>query len=59
MAVHCSSGGNLLELLSMLPDSPQPELGIVGWSRWKPSSQIHSSADGLITSESPADRVFK
>jgi len=26
--------GNLLELLSMLPDAPQPELGVVGWSRW-------------------------
>jgi lactoylglutathione lyase len=27
--------GNLLEFLSMLPDSPQCDLGIVGWSRWK------------------------
>jgi lactoylglutathione lyase len=27
--------GNLLEFLSMLPDAPQPELGVVGWSRWK------------------------
>jgi lactoylglutathione lyase len=27
--------GNLLELLSMLPESPQPELGVVSWSRWK------------------------
>jgi lactoylglutathione lyase len=26
--------GNLLELLSMLPDPPQPELGIVSWSQW-------------------------
>ena len=26
--------GNMLELLSMLPDPPQPELGIVSWSRW-------------------------
>jgi lactoylglutathione lyase len=26
--------GNLLEFLSMLPDSPQPELGVIGWSRW-------------------------
>jgi hypothetical protein len=32
--------GNLLELLSMLPDSPQPELGIVAWSRW---NQIRKS----------------
>ena len=30
--------GNMLELISMLPDSPQPELGIVTWSRWR---QIH------------------
>jgi lactoylglutathione lyase len=33
--------GNLLELLSMLPDSPQPDLGIVSWSHWR---QIHDSA---------------
>jgi lactoylglutathione lyase len=26
--------GNLLELLSMLPDAPRPELGIVSWTRW-------------------------
>jgi lactoylglutathione lyase len=26
--------GNMLEFLSMLPDSPQRELGIVSWSRW-------------------------
>jgi lactoylglutathione lyase len=26
--------GNLIELLSMLPHPPQPELGIVSWSRW-------------------------
>ena len=26
--------GNLLELLAMLPDAPQPEWGVVGWSRW-------------------------
>jgi lactoylglutathione lyase len=26
--------GNLLELLAMLPDSPQPALGVVSWSRW-------------------------
>jgi len=26
--------GNLLEFLAMLPDSPQPELGVVSWSRW-------------------------
>ena len=27
--------GNLLELLAMLPDTSQPELGVVGWSRWR------------------------
>jgi len=38
--------GNMLELLSMLPDSPQPELGIVSWSRW---NQIHESVQGSMT----------
>jgi lactoylglutathione lyase len=27
--------GNLLEFLAMLPDSPQPELGVIGWTDWK------------------------
>jgi lactoylglutathione lyase len=27
--------GNLLELLSMLPESPQPQLGVISWSRWR------------------------
>jgi lactoylglutathione lyase len=26
--------GNLLEYLAMLPDPPQPDLGILGWSEW-------------------------
>jgi lactoylglutathione lyase len=26
--------GNLLEYLSMLPDPPEPELGVVSWSEW-------------------------
>jgi len=26
--------GNLLELLAMLPDPPQPELGVISWSEW-------------------------
>jgi lactoylglutathione lyase len=33
--------GNLLEFLAMLPDSPQPELGVIAWSEWtrrKPSA---------------------
>jgi lactoylglutathione lyase len=25
---------NLLEFLAMLPDTPQPELGVVSWTRW-------------------------
>jgi lactoylglutathione lyase len=37
--------GNMLELLSMLSDPPQPELGIVGWSRW---NQIRESGKELI-----------
>jgi len=27
--------GNLLEYISMLPDSPRPELGLVSWSEWQ------------------------
>ena len=38
--------GNLLEFLSMLPDSPQPELGIVGWSEWKLRTVV-DRADGI------------
>jgi len=26
--------GNLLEFLTMLPEAPQPELGVVGWKAW-------------------------
>jgi lactoylglutathione lyase len=26
--------GNLLEYLCMLPDPPEPELGVIGWSEW-------------------------
>ena len=26
--------GNHLELLSMLPDDPRPELGVISWSHW-------------------------
>ena len=26
--------GNLLELLSMLPEAPRPEMGVVPWSAW-------------------------
>jgi lactoylglutathione lyase len=27
--------GNLLEFLSMLPDAPQSQLGVVAWSHWQ------------------------
>jgi lactoylglutathione lyase len=27
--------GNLLEYISMLPDAPQPELGLLSWSEWQ------------------------
>ena len=26
--------GNLLEFLAMLPDAPEPDLGVIGWSEW-------------------------
>lgn len=26
--------GNVLEFLAMLPDAPQPDLGVIGWSTW-------------------------
>jgi lactoylglutathione lyase len=31
--------GNLLEFLSMLPDAPQPELGVISWSRWRSANR--------------------
>jgi lactoylglutathione lyase len=31
--------GNLLELLSMLPEAPQPKLGVIGWSLWQQKKQ--------------------
>lgn len=31
--------GNLLEFLSILPDAPQPELGVISWSRWQQRKQ--------------------
>lgn len=31
--------GNLLEFLSMLPEAPRPELGIVSWSDWLRKSE--------------------
>ena len=37
---------NLLEFLSMLPESPRPDLGVVGWSQWaqrEPAAQTFLS----------------
>ena len=36
--------GNLLEFLSMLPDAPQSELGVVGWSRWQSAERKNEKA---------------
>jgi len=33
--------GNLLEFISMLPEPPRPELGVIIWSGWK---ELHRSA---------------
>ena len=32
--------GNMLEFISMLSGSPQPELGVISWSRW---NQVHAT----------------
>jgi lactoylglutathione lyase len=32
--------GNLLEYLTMLSESARPELGVVGWSRWKDDARV-------------------
>jgi lactoylglutathione lyase len=32
--------GNLLEYLTMLSEPARPELGVVGWSRWKESARV-------------------
>ena len=33
--------GNQLEFISMLPDAPDPLLGVVGWSRWTHRDELH------------------
>jgi len=50
--------GNLLEYIAMLPDAPQPELGIVRWSEWVASHKavIGSSANSNTT---PVERIFE
>jgi lactoylglutathione lyase len=37
--------GNLLELLCMLPDAPQPHLGVLNWSSWTRPNPSSWSAD--------------
>jgi lactoylglutathione lyase len=37
--------GNLLEFLAMLPDDPQPELGVVGWSDWTRRKGVRKNAE--------------
>ena len=32
--------GNSLEFLAMLPDSPQPDLGVINWGRWSRRHQL-------------------
>ncbi|MFX4300932.1 hypothetical protein ACOJUR_01420 [Alicyclobacillus tolerans] len=27
--------GHALELISVLPDNPKPEFGVVSWSKWR------------------------
>jgi len=34
--------GHLLEFLSMLPEAPRPDVGVVPWSSWQSSSQPYS-----------------
>jgi len=37
--------GNLLEYLAMLPDAPQPELGIIGWAEWSKRPRSGAGAE--------------
>jgi lactoylglutathione lyase len=41
--------GNMLEFLSMLADSPQPELGIVSWSTWNQMRESVQRPSALAT----------
>jgi lactoylglutathione lyase len=45
--------GNMLELLSMLPDPPQPELGIVSWNRWSQRCESSGSHRAVLGSPTP------
>jgi lactoylglutathione lyase len=41
--------GNSLELISMLSEAPQPELGIVGWTQWRQSQATSAGSAGNFT----------
>ena len=45
--------GNLLELISMLPDPPQPELGIVSWNCWSRRREEDQSQNSSLESPTP------
>lgn len=49
--------GNLLEYITMLPDPPRPELGIVRWSEWSAGhARIGSS---VANARTPVERLFE
>jgi len=37
---------NLVEFLAMLPDPPQPDLGVVGWGRWQDRRAVEPARTG-------------
>jgi lactoylglutathione lyase len=45
--------GNMLELISMLPDPPQPELGIISWNRWSRRREADQSRSPSLESPAP------
>lgn len=38
--------GNLLEFISMLPEAPQSDFGVVSWSRWKSAKGSKARTEG-------------
>ena len=36
--------GNLLEFITMLPDGPRPDLGVLPWSKWVNRTPTHGSS---------------
>jgi lactoylglutathione lyase len=49
--------GNMLEYLSMLPDAPRRELGVVGWRGWRESASERETAY-LLQSEKMRERLL-